>query len=147
VAGVHGLEHVQRLRATALPHDDALRPHAQGIDDQVADGDAALALDVGRAGFQRHDVVLAQLQLGRVLDGDDALIARDEAAQDVEQGGLARKSQVYEFARTIMTMKTKSRLKHGPRLNTPGSMVRGPVLRPPPASRQASFEYTFFAVV
>ena len=35
---------------------------------------APLALDVRRAGFQPHHVVLLQLQFGRVLDRDDAVV-------------------------------------------------------------------------
>ena len=31
VAGVHGLEHVEGLAATALPDDDPVGPHAQGV--------------------------------------------------------------------------------------------------------------------
>ena len=76
VAGVHGLEHVQRLGATDLAHDDAVGPHAEGVADQVPDGDLALALDVGRASLQADDVVLVQLQLDGVFDGDDALVVR-----------------------------------------------------------------------
>ena len=49
VAGVHGLEHVQRLAAAALPDDDPVGPHAQGVADELADRDRALALDVRRA--------------------------------------------------------------------------------------------------
>ena len=74
VAGVHGLEHVEGLAAAALADDDAVRPHAQRVAHQVADRDCALALDVGRPGLELHHVVLLELQLGRVLDGDDALV-------------------------------------------------------------------------
>ena len=49
----------------------------------------ARALDVGRAGLQPDHVRLAQLELGRVLDGDDPLGGRDERGQDVEQRRLA----------------------------------------------------------
>ena len=52
---------------------------------QVGGGDAALAFDVRRARFQPDDVVLLQLQFGRVLDRDDALVVRNEARQRVEQ--------------------------------------------------------------
>ena len=90
VAGVHGLEHVQRLAAAALADDDAVRAHAQGVDDQVADGDLAPALDVGRASLEGDHVLLAQLELGGVLDGDDALVLGDEAGEHVERGRLAR---------------------------------------------------------
>ena len=40
----------------------------------------ALALDVRRAGLEADDVRLLQLQLGRVLDRDDALVVGDERA-------------------------------------------------------------------
>ena len=90
VAGVHGLEHVERLAAAALADDDAVGPHAQRVAHQVADRDLALALDVGRARLERDDVLLAQLELGGVLDGDDALVVRDEGRQHVEQRRLAR---------------------------------------------------------
>ncbi len=44
VAGVHGLEHVQRLGGTTLADDDPIGSHAQGVLDQLADGDLASAL-------------------------------------------------------------------------------------------------------
>ena len=49
MASVHGLEHVQRLTAAALADDDAIGPHAQSVAHELANGDCALALDVGRA--------------------------------------------------------------------------------------------------
>ena len=78
VAGVHRLEHVQRLAAADLADDDAVGAHAQRVAHQVADGDLAPALDVGRAALQPDDVRLVELQLGGVLDGDDALVVGDE---------------------------------------------------------------------
>ena len=42
----------------------------------------------GRA-LEPHDVVLAELQLDRVLDGDDPLVVGDERRQHVEHRGLA----------------------------------------------------------
>ena len=77
MAGVHGLHHVERLGAAALAHDDAVGPHAQRVDHQVALRDGAGAFDVHRPRFQPHDVRLLHLQLGRILDGDDALLFRE----------------------------------------------------------------------
>ena len=56
MAGVHGLEHVQRFTTTALSNHDAIRAHAQGVDDQLANGDAAFAVDIGRTSLEaaRH---------------------------------------------------------------------------------------------
>src|SRR5690606_16311183 len=90
VAGVHGLEHVERLATTALTDHDAVGPHAQGRAHQVADRDLAPALAVAWAGLHAHDVLLAHLELDDVLDRDDPVAVGDEAGQHVEQGRLAR---------------------------------------------------------
>ena len=64
-------------------------PHAQRVLDQIAHGDLALALEIGRAGLQPHDMRLLQLQLGRVLDRDHALAGVDQLRHGVEHRGLA----------------------------------------------------------
>ena len=81
MAGVHRLQHVEGFGAAHLADDDAVRPHAQRVAHQVALVDLARALDVGRPRFQLDDVRLLQLQLGRVLDGDDAFAVVDHAAR------------------------------------------------------------------
>ena len=43
----------------------------------------------GRARFHARDMRLLQLQFGRVFDGDQALLVRDEGRQRVEHRGLA----------------------------------------------------------
>ena len=58
VAGVHRLEHVERLGAADLADDDPVGPHAQRVAHQVADRDLALALDVRRARLQPDHVLL-----------------------------------------------------------------------------------------
>src|ERR1700680_2665265 len=63
--------------------------HPQRVTHQLARGDLALALQVGRAGLQPHHVGLLERQLGRVLNGDDTLVRRHEAGETVEHGGLA----------------------------------------------------------
>ena len=88
VARVHGLQHVERLARADLANDDAVGAHTQGIAHEVADGDSALALEIGRARFERHDVLLLQAQLGSILDGDDALALGDERRDDVERRRL-----------------------------------------------------------
>src|SRR3954467_2310587 len=67
VAGVHGLEHVEGFAGTALPDDDPVGPHAQGVAYELADRDGALAFDVGRARLEGHDVLLPKLELRGVL--------------------------------------------------------------------------------
>ena len=89
VAGVHGLEHVQRFLAADLADDDAIGAHTQSVDDELTLPDRALAFDVRRPRLEAHHVRLLQLQLRRVFDRDDALAAGDEAREDVEQRRLA----------------------------------------------------------
>ena len=89
VAGVHRLQHVEALGAADLADDDAVGPHAKRVAHEVADRDLAATLDVRRARLESHDVLLLQLQLDGVLDRDDALVARDERGEHVEQRGLA----------------------------------------------------------
>ncbi len=79
VTGVHGLHHVQRFRSAALADDNAVRPHTQRINHQVALVDGAGALDVHRPCFKPHHMPLLKLQLGGVLNSDDALLFGNEA--------------------------------------------------------------------
>ena len=88
-AGVHGLQHIQRFGAAALADDDAVGPHTQRGADQLALVDAALFVQIGRAGFELHHVPLLQLQFGGVFNGDDALVFGDEARQRVQRGRFA----------------------------------------------------------
>lgn len=88
MARIHGGQHVYRLSPSAFAHHDAVGAHAQGIAHEVADGDSALALEVGRSRLERHDVLLLQAQLGGILDGDDALAVGDEGRDDVERRRL-----------------------------------------------------------
>ena len=90
VAGVHGLQHVQRFLAADLAQDDAVGPHAQRVDDQLALANGSLAFEVGRTALQPGHVLLLDLQFGGVFDGDDALGGGDESGEDVEQRGFAR---------------------------------------------------------
>ncbi|GGG92208.1 hypothetical protein GCM10011577_13590 [Pseudarthrobacter polychromogenes] len=89
MAGVHGLEHVQRFPATDLAHHDPVRAHAQRVPQQFADGDLALALGVRRAAFEPDHVLLLDLQFHGVLDGHDPLVRGQEGGQHVEKGGFA----------------------------------------------------------
>ncbi len=47
VAGVHRLQHVERFTATALADHDTVRAHAQGVLDQIPDGNLAAPLGIG----------------------------------------------------------------------------------------------------
>ena len=88
VAGIHGLQHVQRFTATDFADDDAVRSHTEGILHQVADGDGAFAFDVRRARFQGHHVGLLKTKFSGVFDGDDTFIAGDEGGKHIQGRGL-----------------------------------------------------------
>ena len=90
MAGVHGLQQVERLGSAHFADDDPLGTHTQAVPDQVAHGDLALAFQVRRARFESHDMRLLQLQFGGVFAGDDAFFGVDVGGQAVEQRGLAR---------------------------------------------------------
>ena len=89
MAGVHRLQHVEGFFAAALAEDDAVGAHAQRVLDEVALLQLAMALDVGRPRFHARHMRLLQLQLGGVLDGDQALVFRNEGRQRVEHRRLA----------------------------------------------------------
>src|SRR6187549_2965332 len=89
VAGVHGLEHVERFLASDLADNDAVRTHTQGVDEQLALADGALAFDVRGTRFQPGDVCLVELEFGRVLNGDDTFTLTDKAGEHVEERRLA----------------------------------------------------------
>jgi hypothetical protein len=88
VAGVHRLEHVERRAVADLTDDDPVRTHTEGVLHQIADRDLAAAFDVGGTGLEAQHVLLMQLELGGILDGDDALVHRDVSRQDVQRRRL-----------------------------------------------------------
>src|SRR5207249_6065131 len=73
-----------------LADNDPVGAHAQSVPHELADPDLALAFDVRRTRFERDDVLLLELKLGRILDRDDALVTGDERGHRVQRGGLTR---------------------------------------------------------
>ena len=89
MAGVHGLEHVERLSTSHLADHDAIGSHAQGVAYQVADLDLTPTLHIGGPALEADHVPLVELQLHRVLNCDNALVLGNEAREHVEKRGLA----------------------------------------------------------
>ena len=89
VARVHCLEHVESLCATDLADDDPVGAHAQGVANQLADCDLALALDVLGPRLEPEHVPLVQAKLGGVLDRDDAVRVRNRRRESVQEGRLS----------------------------------------------------------
>ena len=67
MAGVHRLQQVERFGSAHFAHDDAFGTHTQTVAHQIAHGDLALAFEIGRAGFQPHDMGLLQAEVRRRL--------------------------------------------------------------------------------
>ncbi len=84
VAGVHRLQHVKRLRTTNLTDYDAIRPHTQAIADQVTLSHLTVTFDIRWPGLETHNMRLAQLQLGGVLDCDDSFVLGYETGKDIQ---------------------------------------------------------------
>src|SRR5690349_5831454 len=92
MTGVHCLQHVYALCATDLTQDDPIRTHAESILDEFTLRDFTPALNIGRTRLKANDVILPQLQFGRILDRDDTFIIRDETGHDIEQGRFSGSS-------------------------------------------------------
>ena len=90
VPGVHRLQHVERLAAAHLAHDQPVGPHPQRVADELADRDVAAALEARGTRLEPHDVRPVDAELGRVLDRDDPLGRVDEPRERAEQRRLAR---------------------------------------------------------
>ena len=89
VAGVEGGEQLDHLAAAHLADHQPVGSHPQRLPDQVAQGDLAGTLDVGRPRLERDDVRMRRSQLGGVLDQHQPLAGLDQRQQRGEQGGLA----------------------------------------------------------
>jgi hypothetical protein len=80
------LQHVERLGAADFADDDAVRPHAQAIADEVALLDFAHAFEVGRPRFQPDDVLLLYLA-GHGL-ASDQIMNNPDLTKDLQRQGL-----------------------------------------------------------
>ena len=90
VAADHRLDHVQRLAAADLAHDDPVGPHAERVDEQLPHVQPAAAVAVGLLGLQVQAMLLDQPQLGRVLDNDDPLFFGNEPRNGAQEDRFAR---------------------------------------------------------
>src|SRR5579884_2430120 len=98
VPGRGGEADVRHGGVTGLAQDDAIGTESEGELDQVAHGDAGLALqhrlhrahalDVRMPG-QAVAAVVLQVQLGAVLEDGELLVPGDGAGEHAQQGGLA----------------------------------------------------------
>ena len=89
MSGIHRLKHIESFAAAALTDHDTVRAHTQTVANEIADGNFASALDVGRTRFKTDDMLLMELKLGGIFDGDDTLTVGQKVAQYVEERGFS----------------------------------------------------------
>ena len=88
MAGVHGLQHVQRFAAADFADDNPVRTHTEGVLHQIPDGDLPFSFNVRRPSFQCHHVGLLQTKFCRIFDGHDTFIVGNERRNDIQGGGF-----------------------------------------------------------
>ena len=93
--GVERLEQIERLGATDLPDEDAIRPVTKRRADQIRNGHRRQRLflaerDLRAPCLEAEQVRLVEMNLGRFLDDDDAIAVRNARRQRIEEGRLAR---------------------------------------------------------
>ena len=84
MAGVHRLQHVQRFPATDLSNHNPIRAHTQRVAQQFADRHFTLALGIGWPAFKPDDVVLLDLELDGIFDGDDPVGLGQEGGKHIQ---------------------------------------------------------------
>ena len=87
--GRHCLQHVEGFLAAHLTDNDTVRPHPECIFDELSLADLAAPFDIWWTGLKTSHMRLLQLQLGSILDRDQALLLRNEARQSIEKCRLA----------------------------------------------------------
>jgi hypothetical protein len=85
VTGIHGLEHVERLFSAHFADDYAIGAHTQAVDKELPLADGSCAFDVGRPGFQAHDVFLREPQFGGIFNRHETLARGNVLRKDVEK--------------------------------------------------------------
>jgi hypothetical protein len=87
VAGIHGIEQCPRLRPAYLADDDAVGTMTKDGLEQVVEGNL-VAVRIGLR-LRGDDMRLADMQLRRVFDDQDAVLFRDRVGQYTGERGLA----------------------------------------------------------
>ena len=90
VSGVERREQIDHFGAADLADDDAVRPHPQGLADELADCDFPDAFDVGASGYQPDQMRMRRRKFSGVLDAHDPLVGRDRIQHRRQQSRFAR---------------------------------------------------------
>src|SRR5258707_2273316 len=88
---VQELQEVERLASANLPQNDTVRAVAECCFQEISDADSGKAI-LFAAGFKPNEILLRQLNLGRVFDNEHPFIPRNEFSEDRKQGRLSSAS-------------------------------------------------------
>ena len=90
MAGVHGLQHIERFGAAHFADNDAVGVHAKACADQIRNANLPFAFRRAISGLESHQIFdVKELQFCGILYGDDALRGRDEGGERVQKGRFA----------------------------------------------------------
>ena len=88
VSGVEKLQKIEGLASSNFPEDQTVRPVTERGLEKFPDGYAGQAA-LRWPGFETDEIVLAHVNLGGVLDEEDAFVGGNEFSKHVEQGSFS----------------------------------------------------------
>src|SRR5262249_50771482 len=89
VTAGHGLDEVERFATTKLADDDAVRTHAEGDLEKLANRHLAASLGIRGTAFERHDVIAQERELLGVFDDDYTLVLRNQLRHGIQKRGFS----------------------------------------------------------
>ncbi len=88
---VQELQEIERFASANLPQNDAVGAVAEGCFEKIPDRHGRKAV-LFPASFKADEILLRQLNLGRIFDDEHPFILRDELPKDRKQGRFASAS-------------------------------------------------------
>ena len=87
---VKSVHHISALGTSDFAYDYSVRSHTQSCSDHHSDIYFAASVGARQSRFHSYKVIYAlKIKLGRILDGYDSLILRNESGQCIEKRCLA----------------------------------------------------------
>src|SRR5271163_3524863 len=85
---VQELQEIERLATANLPQNDTVRAMTEGCLQEIANRYCRKSI-LFAACFEANEILLRQLNLGRVFDDEHPFLLRDEFSEDRKQGRLS----------------------------------------------------------
>src|SRR5579871_4039704 len=109
MAGIHGLEQVVAAFISNFSHDDAVRAMAESGGHELTGRHGDLARN-GLDGFPTSGIGMRNVQLGRLLDDNDALLGRNVIKKRLHEGGLSGTSSSANESILALSNKGENRI-------------------------------------